>query len=130
MARGLGAAVAAAAVGLGVTINHIEASDRLEARVHVLTGGSAKAGRAAIGRHGCGGCHVIPGVPGARGKVGPPLTGFAGRSYIAGRRANTPENLTDWIVDPHRTDPQTAMPVTGVNDREARDIAAYLSTLG
>lgn len=34
-----------------------------------------------------------------------------------------------WIVDPKGVDSLTAMPVTGVSEGEARDIAAYLYTL-
>ena len=33
---------------------------------------------------GCGSCHVIPGISGAAGRVGPPLSGIAGCIYIAG----------------------------------------------
>ena len=46
-----------------------------------------------------------------------------------GRLNNTPDNLVAWIVDPHAIDPQNAMPPTGVDAREARDMAAYLYTL-
>jgi cytochrome c1 len=42
---------------------------------------------------------------------------------------NKPENLIAWIQDPQRADSATAMPKTGVTERQARDIAAYLYTL-
>jgi cytochrome c1 len=77
-------------------------------------------------RYGCAGCHVISGVPGARGQAGPPLDGFAGRLYIAGALTNGPDNLVRWIVNPRAIDPNTAMPVTGVSQEEARVLAAYL----
>ena len=86
-------------------------------------------GRAAIERYGCGSCHSIAGVPGARALVGPPLTGVAERAYIAGVIENTPLNLQRWIRDPQGVDPRTAMPNLGVGASEARDIAAYLYTL-
>ena len=126
---GVVAGAVALAIGGGFVANHIEARQRLEARVRALTGGDPRAGRAAISQRPCGGCHQIPGIPAARGKVGPPLTGFAGRTYIAGRLNNTPDNLAAWIVDPHAIDPQSAMPPTGVSPHEARDMAAYLYTL-
>jgi cytochrome c len=83
-------------------------------------------GREAILRHGCGSCHVIPGVPSARGRVGPKLEDFRSQMYISGVLANTPENLTEWIRDPRGIDQRTAMPDLGISAEEARDIAAFL----
>jgi cytochrome c len=77
-------------------------------------------------RYGCAGCHVIPGVPGARGQVGPSLAGFAGRLYVGGAATNDPGNLVRWLVNPRALDPNTAMPVSGINEAEARVVAAYL----
>ena len=96
----------------------------------VVTGGDAERGRRAIAEIGCGGCHVIPGVPGARARTGPPLTDFADRAYVAGKLPNQPEHLVRWIRDPHAVSPGTAMPDLGVSDATARDIGAYLYTLG
>ena len=62
----------------------------------------------------------------ARGKVGPPLTDFAQRSYIAGTASNTPNNLAAWIRRPDSVEPGTVMPTLGVSEQEARDISAYL----
>lgn len=76
--------------------------------------------------HGCGTCHTIPGVPSARGLVGPPLAGLKQRSYIGGVLTNTPENVTRWIQNPRAVAPRTAMPDVGVSEAEARVIAAYL----
>jgi cytochrome c len=95
-------------------------------RTLAITGGDAVAGKAAIGKFGCGSCHVIPGVERARGLVGPPLIDFAWRAYIAGRAPNTPRNLEAWIRLPDSVEPGTAMPTLGVSEQEARDIAAYL----
>jgi cytochrome c len=80
-------------------------------------------------RYGCAGCHTIPGVRSAIGRVGPALTGFSGRVYIGGASINTPDRLIEWLVDPHRIDPKSAMPATGISNAEARDVAAYLYTL-
>ena len=65
----------------------------------------------------------------ADGLVGPPLAGVGGRAYIAGVLTNTPDHLIRWIVDPVGVDPLTAMPITGVSEREARDIATFLYTV-
>lgn len=84
---------------------------------------------ALIRGYGCHSCHLIPGVEGADGLVGPPLIHWGERVYIAGYLPNQPENLVHWIMDPQRFREQTAMPDMGVTERDARDIAAYLFTL-
>jgi cytochrome c len=117
-----GIAVAAAAVA---TLQW-QQQDRRRILAAEEAAGDPVAGRAALLRHGCGGCHRIPGVPGATGKVAPDLSGLAQRGFIAGRVSNRPDALIDWIRDPRSIDPQTAMPVLEVNEAEARDIAAYL----
>jgi putative membrane protein len=89
-------------------------------------GGNPIDGAAAIGRYGCGSCHTIRGISGANALVGPPLTGFSSRSYVAGVLPNTPENVIRWIQDPKAVDDKTAMPKLGVNAKDATDIAAYL----
>jgi putative membrane protein len=94
-----------------------------------ITGGDAKRGKEAIGRYGCGSCHTIPGVQGANGLVGPPLTKMALRTYIAGVLPNTPDNMQRWIHDPPAVDHQTAMPKLGVSDQDVQDITSYLYTL-
>ena len=94
-----------------------------------LTGGIAARGRAEIQSYGCGACHVIPGIPGAAGRVGPSLYDFGHQSFVAGVVANTPPNLEAWIKDPPALSPRTAMPNLNVTDAQARDIAAYLYTL-
>jgi cytochrome c len=82
-----------------------------------------------ISRYGCGSCHTVPGVKGADGLVGPPLTRFGSRSYIAGELVNSGPNLQRWIMDPQGVEPGTAMPNLGVTATDAQDIAAYLFTL-
>ena len=95
----------------------------------VVAGGDAARGRQYITTMGCGGCHDIKGIAGARGRVGPPLDGIASRSMIAGEAPNSPENMIRWIEDPQAIEPATAMPNLGVPEPVARDIAAYLYTL-
>jgi cytochrome c oxidase assembly factor CtaG/cytochrome c2 len=83
-------------------------------------------GRAAIRKYGCGGCHVIPGLPETRGRVGPSLVDLGHRPLLAGNLLNDPGNLAAWIRDPQAVDPGTFMPPLGVTEADARDIAAYL----
>jgi cytochrome c len=91
--------------------------------------GDAKAGRAAIERYECGVCHTIPGVTGARGLVGPPLTTYARRVYVAGKLPQDPGTLARWIQDAPSLAPGTAMPNVGVTAQDARHIVAYLYSL-
>lgn len=95
----------------------------------VYTGGDPHRGAQLIKQYGCGACHVIPGIRDAQGMVGPPLMFFSRRTYIAGELPNTPDNLVRWIKSPPSVEPGTAMPVLGLDDQQARDVAAYLYTL-
>jgi cytochrome c len=92
----------------------------------LVPGGDAQRGPAAIANYGCGSCHVIPGIRSAVGTVGPPLTDFGRRASIAGYLPNTADDLVTWIVKPQAVAPGNAMLDLGVDDRSARDIAAYL----
>lgn len=92
---------------------------------------TAPAGDPSSGAHvmevkGCGTCHTISGVEGARGEVGPPLDGLAERRVIAGRLPNTEANLVRWIRDPQIVEPGVAMPDLDLSEEEARDVAAFL----
>ena len=91
--------------------------------------GDAKRGRLALTQYACSACHTIPGITGSSPQVGPPLTGLARRSLIAGKLANTPDNLVRWLRHPQAVKPLTAMPDLGVTEEHARDMAAYLATL-
>ena len=93
------------------------------------TGGNPQLGAAAIKRYGCGSCHMIPGISGAVGLVGPPLSGIGSRIYVAGVLQNTPDNLMRWIENPKAVDEKTVMPNLGVTPKDAADIAGYLYTL-
>jgi cytochrome c len=94
-----------------------------------LTGGEPSRGREAIQRYGCGTCHTVPGVDSASGMVGPPLTGIADRTYLAGQLPNNPDNMKRWIREPQSIEGGSAMPNLNVTEGDARDIAAYLYTL-
>jgi cytochrome c len=126
--RGVGAATLAIVALVVISLGGCgQAQGGQEMRV--VAGGDASRGPAAMAKYGCGSCHVIPGVDGANGAVGPPLTGFGARSFIAGEVGNTPENLIHWIEVPQSIEPGTAMPSLGVTEGDARNIAAYLYTL-
>jgi Cytochrome c2 len=118
-----------AALGAGYFYNTYTASRERQRQAEFLTGGDVHRGRIDILRYGCAGCHTISGIPRADGLVGPPLTTLSQRVYIAGMLKNTPDNIVRWIVNPREINPQTAMPVTGISQAEARDVAAYLYTL-
>ena len=122
--------VAAAAVAIGVAIGAaigvgvLSADDRRPR--YDLPGASASRGRSAIERYGCGSCHTIPGVRDARALVGPPLTRWGERVYVAGLLPNDPPHLVRWIMHPQSVVPGNAMPELGIAEPTARDIAQYL----
>jgi len=94
-----------------------------------VPGGDMNRAKQEIQLYGCGSCHEIPGVSGAHGAVGPPLSGMGKRAYVAGKLPNEPDNLIYWIQHPQSVWPGNVMPDVGVTDQDARDIAAYLYTL-
>jgi mono/diheme cytochrome c family protein len=91
--------------------------------------GDPVAGRRIVARVECGVCHVIPGVAGARGRVGPSLEGFAQRRYLGGVAPNRPESLARWVRNAPALAPDTLMPPMPLEPLEARDVAAFLYTL-
>jgi cytochrome c len=91
--------------------------------------GEAKNAPAKIEYYGCASCHVIPGVAGADGLIGPPLDTIGSRAYVGGVVRNSPDNLVRWIQNAPGLDPKTAMPRLDVPEMDAREIAAYLYTL-
>ena len=97
--------------------------------VEVVPGGNPQVGAELIESFRCGACHMIPGIRDADGLVGPPLIKFARRTYVGGEVPNTAPNLIRWIQDPKAIEPGTAMPELGLNEQQARDVAAYLYTL-
>ena len=95
-------------------------------KVDPLSGGDPRAGKQLLGRYGCAACHEIKGVRHARSQVGPSLKDIRKASYVAGVLPNSADNLEKWIMHPREIDPKTAMPELGVDEAEARDMAAYL----
>jgi cytochrome c len=125
------AVIAVGAVTIGIVL--LDARDpggaSAEAARGMTGGGDPERGRAGLRKYGCSSCHTIPGVRGADGLVGPPLTSIGARTYLAGALPNTPENLVRWIRHPQEIRPPNAMPDLGVTEQDGRDIAAYLYTL-
>jgi cytochrome c len=102
------------------------ARQQAERVARAMTGGDPARAPEIMRRYGCGGCHSIPGVPGADGLGGPPLSGLIHRVYIGGVATNSPDHLIQWIVAPQKLSPRSAMPATGISEADARDVAAYL----
>ena len=86
-------------------------------------------GKQLLVQYGCVACHDIPGIKGAHGMVGPPLTKMAMRQTIDGKFPNTPDNMARWLENPQAMDPNNAMPNVGVTPQDARDMSAFLDTL-
>lgn len=81
-------------------------------------------------QYGCNVCHVMPGVGGPQGALGPSLAGVAARPTLSfGTVTNTPANLAQFIANPASLNPRSNMPPIGLAPNEAQDIAAYLMTL-
>lgn len=118
--------LAAVAIAAGLSWYGIDQSAQNRAVARALTHGIPDHAPTLFTRYGCAGCHTIPGAPGADGQVGPDLSGLKNRVYIGGVLRNTPDDLVHWIVNPQRFSPHSAMPVTGISETEAKDVAAYL----
>ena len=79
---------------------------------------------------GCGGCHVINGLEGFVGTIGPDLTHFGSRQTLAGAiLENTPEQLALWLQNPPAMKPGADMPNLRMTPEEIRALVAYLRSL-
>jgi cytochrome c2 len=119
-------------LSLALSAIALSGCDGAHQRQHIAdatTGGDAHRGAQKIQYYGCGSCHIIPGISGASGLAGPPLSGIANRIYIAGVLQNTPDNMVRWIENPKAVNEKTVMPNLGVTPNDAGDIAGYLYTL-
>jgi cytochrome c2 len=116
------------AIGAGAAVYAWASSRHQQNRVAAaMTNGDPSHGPDLIRRYGCGGCHSVSAVPGADGKVAASLDELRKRVFIGGGVIrNTPESLVRWIVNPRALSPKTAMPQTGIDEKEARDVAAFL----
>jgi cytochrome c2 len=92
--------------------------------------GDASRGPQLAAQYGCNVCHIIPGVDGPQGSLGPSLQGVGSRPAISmGAVQNTPANLAQFIQNPAALNPQSSMPPMAMPESDAKDIAAYLVTL-
>jgi cytochrome c oxidase subunit 2 len=79
----------------------------------------------------CVSCHMIRGLSGATGTVGPDLTHVGGRSTLgAGVIDNTPDNLRQWISDPQAIKPGVLMPAfSSLSADDLNALVQYLESL-
>jgi cytochrome c oxidase subunit 2 len=86
----------------------------------------------------CGECHVINGLEGFGGTLGPDLTHFGARDTFAGAiLESTPENLEDWLRDPQALKPDNDMTIgpsrtpgrSVLTEEEIDALVAYLESL-
>jgi cytochrome c2 len=123
----LGGSAALVAVAMVAAVGGTWMSKQQTGRIaRAISGGDPDQAPELVRRYGCGGCHTIPGIPGADGQVGPPLSDLIHRVYVGGVAINSPDKLAHWIVSPQQFSPHSAMPATGISEAEARDVAAYL----
>lgn len=77
---------------------------------------------------GCFGCHTIAGVS-EIGTIGPELTHLASQELIADSVPYSPENLREWLQNPHELKPGTEMPNMNLSAEDLDVVVAYLDTL-
>jgi cytochrome c551/c552 len=80
---------------------------------HKVVSGNERTGKAIVTAVDCGVCHVIPGIDGAHGIVGPSLAKFARRQFVGGIVPNDPAVLARWIKDAPSITANSRLPGTG-----------------
>ena len=123
----LASIVAVGGIALGLALFASERERKIQ-RAMALTGGNPDHAMRSIVRYGCSACHAIPGAPMPGGLAASSLANVTDRRYLGGVVNNTPDNLVRWIVNPKQFSPSSGMPITGIGEAEARDIAAYFYT--
>jgi cytochrome c oxidase subunit 2 len=92
-------------------------------------GAAAQRGRDVFLASDCASCHAIRGTT-ADATAGPDLTHVAGRPTLgAAVLPNTPENLADWVTDPHAIKRGVEMPAAELTDEQLDALLAYLNGL-
>lgn len=74
----------------------------------------------------CLGCHAI-GDQG--GRLGPNLTNFADRDWVAGIKPNNKEELAKWLKNPQEMKPGNKMPNLNLSDTQVNSLVEYLEGL-
>ena len=89
-----------------------------------------EAGAVAFQQNGCIGCHTVDAAIREEGKIGPNLAHFGSRTTLAsGIRANTHENLADWLENPQEIKPGNFMPNLLLRPQDVEALVAYLHSL-
>ena len=111
------------------------AGEDSDAAVEAPAGSNPANGAKLLNTKGCGSCHVFSGAPPLAGAapVRPGATGLTPAMTLApdlrfARDRLRPGALVAWLKSPKAMKPDTVMPETGLNDAEARDMAAYILT--
>jgi cytochrome c oxidase subunit 2 len=92
-------------------------------------GATAQRGQEVFLASDCAECHAIQGTP-AEATRGPDLTHLASRPTIgAGVMPNTPENIADWVADPHTSKRGVKMPAADLAEEELDAVVVYLNGL-
>jgi cytochrome c1 len=116
-------------VWLALVCGGLAACDGPPDRTPTLGEADAARGLRLVVDKGCVACHMVPDVKWPRGGLGPSLENFGRQSLIAGRFANQPGVLMQFIRNAPEMVPGTAMPAISMTDQEARDVTAYLLAL-
>lgn len=90
-----------------------------------VTADQAKQG-AQVFQKSCMGCHAIGGQG---GRVGPNLTNFADREWLAGIKPNNKEELAKWLKNPQEVKPGSKMPDLHLSQDQITSLVEYLSSL-
>jgi cytochrome c oxidase subunit 2 len=92
-------------------------------------GAAAQRGAEIVVEGECAECHTIRGTQ-ADGTDAPDLTHVASRPTLgAGAVANTEDDLTAWVTDPHAIKEGVKMPAPDLTAEQLDDMLAYLETL-
>lgn len=98
-----------------------------------LAGRDRALGRQLLETRGCGSCHTLSGAPPLPQKPRlAPGEHVANRAILLApdlyhtRQRFRPDRLVAWLKDPASLKPSTLMPATGLSQREAEQVAAYL----
>lgn len=95
----------------------------------VSVAGGPDSAEALFVNKGCVSCHVVAGIQGAVGNIGPDLNGLAGREQIAGMLPMSQDNLRLWLKNPSEVKPGTAMPNLNLSAEDIDVLSSFLMTL-
>ena len=85
---------------------------------------------AVMRERGCTACHIIPGIPEARGTMGPTLKGLGKRKRLVARTlTNNDKNMRRWLKNPKAVKSDTMMPNVGLSDDEVETLIKHFHSL-